>query len=309
MDYATMASALKDHLKWIVASLTAASALIFSGLSLASINLLAAVDALWWVPLLLSSTAVAASAVAIALASWTMATPSVSKSEIFQDTNPELAKQFNRDLLARVESLNPPSLAIHGGVQSLAIALNEASETLTRFEGFRNGTIERERDIADQRAVVRQLQQDMGEVLECGAFARLRQRYQLTLRGMAALTTFVVLATLASGFVTSFLARDAADETAKKAADLAAKPVTSSFTDPQVVRVYFTDAEALKLALTGHDCAGVEGDSLRAIAIGGNVEQPTLVIGPLTQGSGTDCATPWVWRPERAGLAIAIPEE
>src|SRR6266702_119408 len=113
--FAAREATLRDTLKWLVASFTGAGALLFSGLSVASITLLATQNA-WLIPVTLAALPIVSAAACVWIAHWVLNAQPPQPSELFPQfwsrQNPGLPPpQGTKPTYTKIQANLPPAVA------------------------------------------------------------------------------------------------------------------------------------------------------------------------------------------------------
>ncbi|GAA1027137.1 hypothetical protein GCM10009557_07350 [Virgisporangium ochraceum] len=311
--YAAKATTLRDQLKWVIAAFTGASATLFSGLTIANVSLVSKQDH-WYVPIAFAITPLICTAVVVAIGQWVMSDPDRQLGSLFPVYG---GGSPDGVLIAKIDRLAPPSVAVHGGMGPLDDVLHAAAISVDTARRAADGSRERDSDLRSVEDRLTALQQSASDAIECAAYIHVRDRYDGKLRWITALGAAAVAGVVLSALSTAIISRSAveterrAEDDRKRSASLA-PPSPAGFTTARKVRIYPVPPTAtLPEGAAGPGRCTLVQSGATATAIGGTHTRPVLVFDYTADvpGAPPNCRQPWVWTPESADLLVVVPVE
>lgn len=286
--FVARAAALRETAKWMAAIFAATGAVLFSGLSFANIQTVAAADN-WVLPVALAVVPILSAAVAIAVAADLMTRSSLTAADIVSEERSGSLAPPVLELREQIEHLATTPVATYGSIQGFEdrlAAVRQGVETANvTFEAQR--TPENRRALEAEFEKLSALQSGVEELFTCADFVQVRDRYQRARWALLLAALVGVAAAAGSGIVAARMVPETADA-----------PATAPVTTPLAVKIYFGETPP------NSPCPIASGQ--RAIAIGGTMSEPVLLFPATSEGAGNKCRTPWTWEPG-VGTVVTVP--
>ena len=299
--YTSRSTALRDTSKWIAAAFTGSGAVFFSALTFTNLQQIGR-QPNWLLILGLGAVPVLMAALAIYFAARvvTQQPPSVGAMfPKFGERRHLVSSHAGSRATVDLGDLVPVTVAVYGSTAGFDEEVVAAIGSLERRAAAaeKDHRIENEKALDNARSEVERLQSGLQEILACAEYVRVRNAYRVA--GWVFLGAALVSVTAASAAGT-LTALNASDPTVTAAA----------ITAPIDVTVWLPGA-------ISHG-AGPSGcpiwDGMRAVAVGGTVDQPYLVFPAATSGPAqhpgpdrADCREPWAWAVDRPGVVTVVP--
>jgi hypothetical protein len=312
--FVSQAAALRDSVRWIVATFTGAGAILFSALSVANVTKLAESGA-WVLPVALAAIPLAAAVLAVVKANSVLNAPMPAASDLFPQfysRGTGMTPSQSPDRQSLVESIQrslPTGIAVYGTLAAFDDRLVRAHKAVERAQSLLDKSPERRQDLENAWSRLDELQDSVREILDCAKYVQTRDRYQKALPAILVAAVLAVLGTISSGIVSGIAAQDRAR---RVAAANAQKPKSVVFDRVTPVRVYFSGRSVRESAGGPKKCPLWNG--VYAWAIGGDFDRPSILFAGydandpsrrrLRKAEIGRCSSPRTWAGESGDVTL-----